>query len=249
MGTISLSLPVAGTVVTAGLHSTNYTIIQNLANGGIDNNNFASGKIFDPTKIMQSGATTNQVLAWNGSNWAAATGAGAPTYATTLPGSPTDGQEVVLVDSTTNPTYQWRFRFNNGSANTDKWECVGGTPLYAEVTTAETTSSASYAALATAGPTVTTPRAGVYVVEHGFRVSTTAGAVTIVMSYDIGGTGAVDADGIITTGNAVGFGGMSRRRVKSGIAASTALTSKYKTTAGPIGFADRWISILPVRVS
>jgi hypothetical protein len=43
--------------------------------------------------------------------------------------------------------------------------------------------------------------------------------------------------------------GEFRRRTKSGIAASTTLTSKYKASAGTVAFADRWISVLPVRVS
>src|SRR4029077_1979087 len=47
-------------------------------------------------------------------------------YGTTLPASPTDGQEAVLVDSVTNPTYQWRFRYNAGSSSAYKWEFVGG---------------------------------------------------------------------------------------------------------------------------
>ena len=73
MGTISLTLPVSGTVITAGLHSTNYTTIQNVVNGNIDNNNFGAGKIFDNTKIMQGGATTGQFMKWDGTNWVPAT--------------------------------------------------------------------------------------------------------------------------------------------------------------------------------
>lgn len=79
MGTISLQLPVSGTIVTAGLHSSNYGTLQTVINGGLDNNNFASGKIFDPTKIMQSAATTGQTLIWNGTNWAA--GSASPVIA------------------------------------------------------------------------------------------------------------------------------------------------------------------------
>jgi PKD repeat protein len=48
-------------------------------------------------------------------------------YGTTLPASPADGQEAILVDSTTNPSYQWRFRYNAGSSSAYKWEYVGGT--------------------------------------------------------------------------------------------------------------------------
>jgi hypothetical protein len=47
-------------------------------------------------------------------------------YGTALPGAPIDGQIYTLVDSTTNPSYQWRFRFNAGSSSTYKWEFIGG---------------------------------------------------------------------------------------------------------------------------
>src|SRR6266545_3512638 len=65
MPTISLSLPVAGTVVTAGLHANNYTILQTLLNGGLDTANWASGKIFAPSKIMQESAVDGDGIAWD----------------------------------------------------------------------------------------------------------------------------------------------------------------------------------------
>ena len=48
------------------------------------------------------------------------------SYGTTLPVTPFDGQEHILVDSITNPTYQWRFRYNAGSSSAYKWEYIGG---------------------------------------------------------------------------------------------------------------------------
>lgn len=69
MATISLTLPTSGTVVAAGLHIANYGTLQSVINGGLDNNNFAAGKIFDNTKIMQGGALTGQGLIWNGTSW------------------------------------------------------------------------------------------------------------------------------------------------------------------------------------
>src|SRR6266542_600043 len=65
MPTISLSLPVAGPVVTAGLHANNYTILQTLLNGGLDTANWASGKIFAPSKLMQESAVDGDGLAWD----------------------------------------------------------------------------------------------------------------------------------------------------------------------------------------
>jgi hypothetical protein len=50
-------------------------LIQATLNG-LDQNNFASGKIFDPAKLQQSSATTGQALVWNGTTWAPATTGG-----------------------------------------------------------------------------------------------------------------------------------------------------------------------------
>ena len=53
-------------------------------------------------------------------------------YGTSLPASPFNGQEAILVDSTTNPTWEWRFRYNANSSSAYKWEFIGGTPYSAE---------------------------------------------------------------------------------------------------------------------
>jgi hypothetical protein len=80
LGTISLTSPIAGTVITAGLHATNYVTIQSVINGSLDANNWGAGKIFAPSKITQEGATTNQTLVWNGTIWV-------PTNITAIPGA------------------------------------------------------------------------------------------------------------------------------------------------------------------
>jgi hypothetical protein len=173
------------------------------------------------------------------------------SYGTSLPGSPTDGQEYTLVDSTTSPTYQWRFRYNAGSSNTDKWEFVGGVGGFSQVATAETLPSAgSYVALSTAGPSFALPRAGVYIIEIGAKFNAGAASHTGRMSYDIGGTGAVDAD---STYEGTGSGdqyssSIMRAQQKTGLTAVT-LTAKYKATATSDGFEFRWMKITPVRVS
>jgi hypothetical protein len=73
-------------------------------------------------------------------------------YGTSLPASPYDGQEAILVDSTTNPTYFWRFRYNAGSVNAYKWEFIGGPWLTIYVDTGEATTSTTPVDLATIGP-------------------------------------------------------------------------------------------------
>lgn len=52
---------------------------------------------------------------------------GGPSYGTTLPASPSDGQEAILVDSLSAATYFWRFRYSPAQG-AYPWLCIGGTP-------------------------------------------------------------------------------------------------------------------------
>lgn len=167
-------------------------------------------------------------------------GAG-PTTTATLPTGAVNGQDFYYQLGSGGGV--WHFKYNLSSG---KWDLAGGAPLFAEVVTSETTASVTYAALATAGPSVTVPFVGDYDVEIGFG-GNNAGGVAI-MSYDIGGTGAVDADFVISATNGANTNHGSRTRRKTGLAASTALVSKYRANAGTGTFRDRWISVLPVRV-
>lgn len=173
------------------------------------------------------------------------------TPITALPGAPVDG-DMCLFQSTAMATdgAVWMLRYRSGGG-TYKWEFVGGTPLYAEVTTAETTGSGSYVALGTAGPIVTLPLAGDYDVEIGMAATpNTANGSTAVMSYDIGGTGAVDVDAYSVQNPNTGIGAIisgSRSRRKTGLTA-VALTSKYKVGNGANTFSGRWMKVTPIRV-
>jgi hypothetical protein len=146
------------------------------------------------------------------------------TYGTTLPASPADGQEAILVDSLTAPTYQWRFRYNAARA-TNKWEFIGGAPASAYVATAEATSSTSYVALATPGPSITVPRAGIYDVRIGCDIQNVDQTGSL-MSYDLGATVASDA---------------------WGIGAAPRNTSQY-TSVTPM-FRQRLMEVIPVAVA
>lgn len=163
---------------------------------------------------------------------------------TTFPSSPVDGDIHVYPADTTNGV-MWHFMYNSGSASAHKWEFIGGSPLYAEVVTSEGTASTTYAALATAGPSIAIPKVGDYMVEIGAGVSNTGVAVT-AMSYDIGGTGAVDADSVQQ--NNVARAQVVRLRRKAGLTAVT-LTAKYRVSATTGTWQDRWMAITPVRVT
>lgn len=154
--------------------------------------------------------------------------------------------EVYLEVDSTNGV-QWHLAYESGEP-TYKWRFLGGPPLVSQVATAEGTTSGTYAALATAGPSVTVPRAGDYDVEHGSLITDDGGNRVPVHSFDVGGTGALDADCVRAQ---TGTGGTSvgRRNRKTAIAASAALVSKYKTSGSVAGtFANRFMAVTPVRL-
>jgi len=176
-------------------------------------------------------------------------------YGTTLPGSPVDGQEAILVDSTTSPSYQWRFRYNSSNSTAYKWEFVGGAAALNEVTASEVRlgGGTTYADITTAGPQLTAPRAGVYDVAIGAAMYNDAGGGPAYMSYQIGATAAVDADALYALQpNGVTVAGqwnLSRVRRKT-LASGDALVAKYKVaTTGNGAYANRWMTLIPVRVS
>lgn len=211
-----------------------------------------------------AGIASGEVAVWNGSGWDRSTVtkignsslAGYPftsniSVGTSLPGSPADGDKAILTDSTTVPTYAWLFQYVAGISDANKWIFIGGSPLAAEVAASEaTTTTTTYQALTTAGPAVTVPRAGVYVVEYGAMVTLGASSSGAWMSFDIGATGAVDADGVEVSGAAGTIFALERRILKSGLAASTALTAKYRpSNAVANTFSRRRIEVIPVRVA
>lgn len=85
----------------------------------------------------------------------------APTVVTSLPGSPTDGQEVYYVADAANGVL-WHLRYRAAASGSFKWEFLGGTELYASNDTLQTAiTSATYIA-PTAPISLTLPLAGDY---------------------------------------------------------------------------------------
>lgn len=158
------------------------------------------------------------------------------------------GDEVYLEVDAANGIL-WHLVYESGEA-TYKWRCIGGRPLLSEVTATEGTASLTYAALTTPGPSVALPRAGDYDVEIYAHIFLDTTGSTGYMSYDIGGTGAVDADSIQPgkSGSAQITWPTSRLRRKTGLATST-LTAKYKQSLAVSGtFSFRVMRVDPVRI-
>jgi hypothetical protein len=151
-----------------------------------------------------------------------------------------DGDEVYLEVDATNGI-QWHLRYVAADATSHKWRFLGGPGLYSLVATSETTSSATYVALATAGPAIALPRTGDYDIEEGARISANlAGS----MSYDAGAAAASDADRVM----AIQGESVSRPTRKTGVSGS--ITAKYHAADGSTvtTFAERWLRLKPVRI-
>ena len=176
----------------------------------------------------------------------------APTlpYGTSLPVGPVDGMEAVLVDSTTNPSYQWRFRYNAGSSSAYKWEFIGGTSAIAQVNPDETTTVIStWVDLATDGPTVIVPRAGAYSVTFGCSAYPSAATADAMIAAAVAGV--VGGQAAEFTWN-VSTHGLSNSNVSPVLTANASDPIKlryFNFTTGTAHFRTRWINVQPVRVS
>lgn len=173
------------------------------------------------------------------------------TRVTALPASPFDTQVVSYApDAVTYPGVEWLCIYNS---TTGYWDVIGGSPLIKDVgnVTSEGTASVVYVALATAGPTIVLPNAGDYDITQQTNAFANGTGQDLYMSYDIGGTGAVDADATSFYEPAAAniFGYTARTRRKTGLGAVT-LTSKYRISGG--GLTGTWqkrtMIAMPVRI-
>lgn len=208
-----------------------------------------SGRIYLATDDKTGGPNGTLYVA-DGTSWRGMRGQ--LDVVTALPSSPSDGQECLFQSAAmATAGVMWHLRYRSGASGSYKWEFVGGPPISSEVTTNEATSSSTFVALATAGPSVALPLAGDYVVRVGAHmVNSTSTSTAILMSYDIGATTAVDADGANLNSPAVASmqATLSRSRLKTGLSAVT-LTAKYRSSAASaVSFMNRWMEVIPVRV-
>lgn len=183
-------------------------------------------------------------------------GGAAPAFVTSLPASPTDGLEVVLVDSLTAPTYAWHFIYVAAITDANKWVYVGGAPASVEIAAAQTTGSTTYADLATVGPQFTIPRAGVYLLDLAIgwckNNNAAAAALNRYAAIKLGAAATSDADSCISgddsTTPAIKSTGASMVRT---LAASDVLKVQYRMTVatGVAEFGKRVLKVTPQRVA
>jgi hypothetical protein len=177
-------------------------------------------------------------------------------YVTSLPASPSDGQEVFYAADATNNVI-WNLRYRSGSASTYKWEFIGGDPLESFQSESSTRSSTAYGDFASVGPSITAPLVGEYMAEWtAAGGNNTSGQFDIFIGIQNGAVNPADADAIrftpasSTTGRDLPQGlGFMRRLITVANAADVLKMVARGTVANLITVERRVLSVQPVRVT
>jgi len=167
-------------------------------------------------------------------------------YGTSFPASPANGQLAVLVNSTTDPVWQWLFRYNANSTSPYKWEFIGGSDHVNIVTAGEATSSTSFADLATVGPSFNVPRSGEYHIDGSVRVN--ANNIQGQIGLKVGAATTVDVGSVLIVGTAIDIQVSIYPTVYIATAGDVA-KFQYRVNSGSATFSFRSLRARPKRVS
>jgi hypothetical protein len=169
------------------------------------------------------------------------------SYGTTLPAGPVNGQQAILVDSTTNPSYQWRFRYNSGSSSTYKWEFIGGLPARVSDTTSANPSASGWTG--PYGTAFTVPRNGGYYVTFATQLQATPAVLAGVSLWYISG-GLEGGAATLATVAAGAYFPFDRSNFPVSLTSGTQIAfALYTSVANPGPFTPREMSVIPTRVS
>jgi hypothetical protein len=170
---------------------------------------------------------------------------------TTLPASPYDGQEFVLTDSLTAPTYTWRFRYNAASASAYKWEFIGGSAQTARVDTSQVGSAgAVWIDLTTVGPQLAVPRTGEYLLEATTVIN--SGSPNESASIGISDNGAISPVSFLATaidGSRAGAASTGFVRGRRDLTEGWIPRLRYFHYTAGTAFGKRSLWMTPVRVA
>jgi hypothetical protein len=169
--------------------------------------------------------------------------------ATSLPSDPAEGDTFVYDTGTSG--VRWQFVYDTSDGTTYPWLCIGGAPLFAQVSTDEPTTGThtTYQSLATA-LTIANPLAGDYDVVFGCSGGCTTAANGLFMTPKYGAAATADADGAAAQHQATNdLVTVARSVRKTSLAASTTITMQHRATVNTAtNFQRRFVSIKPIRV-
>jgi hypothetical protein len=184
----------------------------------------------------------------NGGTWSAWTRVN-PGYGTSLPASPSDGQEYTLVDSLTNSTYQWRFRYNAAATSAYKWEFVGGSDAFATVPADESSGTTGWVDLATVGPRVIVPRPGEYAATAGCSLTHGTPGTNVIAGITVNATDADLFNSLVVVASANGWMACFVQGKPVALAAGDDVRLRYWGGVAGMRAQKRTIAVRPVRVS
>lgn len=165
-------------------------------------------------------------------------------YTTSLPTSPWDGQEIILVDSLTNPSYHWTMRYNANSSSAYKWEFIGGQQAWRAVhlEVGSSFNSATYVDVSLGGivPSFTLPFAGDWTFGWGGAAYNSTGSYIYASLY-LGATPSDDNSVRMDGGN---IGNYWREMAVASLAAGTVIKMQFKGS-GSCSVFDQTLMITP----
>lgn len=215
---------------------------------------FTDGNPPVSTDIFVAGRGTGNVKFTWAEILAALPSGSSPSVVTSLPGSPTDGEEVYYKVGTGDTATLWHLRYDSSITDAHKWRVLGCQDIHAEVVTDESTSSSTYGDLTTVGPSVTVPLAGVYEVQFGAGCYSTVNGTDATASVSLGGSTPSDNDAIrhrgISTSSQLSVSSPSRILARETLAAGDTVVMKYHAgnVAGAGHFFNRWLTVRPIRL-
>lgn len=176
-----------------------------------------------------------------------------PALVTSLPSSPTDGDEVYYLADATNSVI-WHLRYRSAAPGSYKWEFVGGGRKRSELFTPGSTTSTSAVDFPGAGLAVTAPLKGDYHVEfhtiYGHNVGTAFGIIAV----KVGAAAALVDQGVLAQTEVANCNVAITTTVDLTVpAASTVLKMQYWTASNTMTINNAvgnsaYMMVHPVRV-
>lgn len=202
--------------------------------------------------------TSNNGIEWydTGSGWLQVV---SPiSLVTSLPTTPYDGQVIDFLADATNGII-WRLRYRAASASSYKWEFLGGSSLFSQVMTAQSSSTFNtWLNLTTAGPQITLPTGlgGDFAWRMGCTMNAVPPGGSAFMGLAVNATApgfgaqpwperSAQGAGSATAEDMVASSGQL-----SSVAAAAVLKAQYYISAstGTVTFGARFLEIRPIRV-
>jgi hypothetical protein len=174
---------------------------------------------------------------------------------TSLPGGAGKGDRCLYKFTFDSKVYVWPLVKTEDDA-TYPWVPAGALPLVHRVAAAGQRNSATFGnctAGTTTVPAVKAPLKGLYVIDHGVGFAQAVGAASTnaLISIEVGGTAATDADAAKVTGIQQFEGsGASAENIEKTLTASMEVKQKYRghTVTTTWEYTNRWVRATPVKL-